>query len=100
MEARAERGFSVRHPTTRLVVEALRSHAREVAILASALPRPYEVEIWNGESGGIDELVATTGDLDVGRAAFTATVAKYPGRRITLRQRARVLIDSERPDEV
>src|SRR5260370_20057248 len=41
MEARDERGFSVRHPTTRLVVEALRSHAREVAILASALPPPY-----------------------------------------------------------
>ena len=38
-----------------------------------------------------EQLIAFVSDLGVARAAYAAAVAFKPGKRITLRQRARIL---------
>lgn len=44
----------------------------------------------------IDRELALATVLDVAWAAYHAAVAKYPGRVVTLRQRARILGSTER----
>lgn len=55
---------------------------------------PYSINEWYGGNSTPIKLVAATGHVEVAHAAFHASVAAYPGRRITLQQRALVIEDS------
>ena len=54
----------------------------------------YQVNEWYGGNSTPIKLVASTGHVEVGHAAYEAAIAAYPGRRITLQQRAMVIEDS------
>jgi hypothetical protein len=55
---------------------------------------PYLVEQWDDADSHVEELIALTGDYRVARAAFDEAVRQWPGRIVTLRQKARLLADS------
>lgn len=57
---------------------------------------PYSVELWDDEDQHVEELIALTGDYRVAKAAFDEAVKARPGRIVTLRQKARLLVDSRR----
>jgi hypothetical protein len=86
MESRAARGFRISSQTAPLVIAALRHYAD----LALGTPSAYHVERWDRLGQHVEEVVATTGLILVGKAAFRPAVEQYPGTRITLRQGIRV----------
>ena len=49
------------------------------------------IDLWNDADRTIEQVIAFVSDLQVARAAYEAAVKAKPGKRITLRQRARVL---------
>ncbi len=51
----------------------------------------YRIDLWDDEDRLIEQVIAFVSDLDVARAAYAAAVKAKPGKRITLRQRARVI---------
>ena len=51
----------------------------------------YRVDLWDDADRRIDQVIAFVSDLEVARAAYEAAVKAKPGKRITLRQRARVI---------
>ena len=57
---------------------------------------PYSVELWDDADSHVEELIALTGDYRVARAAFDEAVKRRPGRIVTLRQKTRLLADSQR----
>lgn len=57
----------------------------------------YELSVFD-ESGNLLEVLGRLADLDVALAAFDAAVAKHPGKRIFLRDRARVIRRSDRSE--
>ena len=44
----------------------------------------------------VEELIVLTGDYRVAKAAFDEAVKRRPGRTVTLRQKTRLLADSQR----
>jgi hypothetical protein len=55
---------------------------------------PYLVEQWDDTDSHVEELIASTGDYRVARAAYVEAVKRRPGRIVTLRQKTRLLADS------
>jgi hypothetical protein len=60
----------------------------------------YSVELFKegGESAGQEEIVDHHNNLTVARAIYRGRVSQYPGRLVRLRERARVLARSDRPE--
>jgi hypothetical protein len=54
----------------------------------------FRIDLWDDKDRTIEKVIAFVSDLDVARAAYTAAVAAKPGKRITLRQRARIIKSS------
>ena len=79
MEARISKGFRVCPETAPLMVEALRLYARMHAIE----PANFRVEKWDWRNQHVEEVVASTSLLMVGRAAFEAR-DQYSGSQLTL----------------
>lgn len=87
MEARLSTGFRVSPETAPVIVEARRLYAHMHAIG----PANFRVEKWDWRSQHVEEVVATTSLLLIGRAAFEAAREQYPGSQLTLRQGIRVI---------
>ena len=51
----------------------------------------FRIDLWDDGDKRIEQVIAFASDLVVARAAYAAAVQAKPGKRITLRQRARVL---------
>jgi hypothetical protein len=52
----------------------------------------FRIDLWDvGGRVTIEKVIAFVSDLDEARAAYEAAVKAKPGKRITLRQRARVI---------
>ena len=60
----------------------------------------YRLELFKegGEGAGHEEIVDRHDNLTVARAIYRGRVSQYPGRLIKLRNRARVLARSDRPE--
>ena len=60
----------------------------------------YSVELFKdgGEGAGQEEIIDRHDNLTVARAIYRGCVAQYTGRLVTLRDRARVLARSDRPE--
>ena len=54
----------------------------------------FRIDLWDDADKRIEQVIAFVSDLEVARAAYAAAVQAKPGKRITLRQRARVLDSS------
>ena len=80
MEAGISKGFQVCPETAPLMVEALRLYARMHAIE----PANFRVEKWDWRNQHVEEVVASTSLLIVGRAAFEAAREQYSGSQLTL----------------
>ena len=55
----------------------------------------FRVDIWDDTGSSIVEHVAGVDDFEVAVATYWAAVARWPTARITLRQGARVVLESE-----
>ena len=55
---------------------------------------PFKVETWT-KNGNIDRLLAMASNLLVARGAYDAAVALYPQAQISLRQGARVIVETK-----
>jgi hypothetical protein len=60
----------------------------------------YSVELFKegGEGAGHQEIIDRHDNLTVARAIYRGRVSQYPGRLVKLRNRARVLARSDRPE--
>jgi hypothetical protein len=56
----------------------------------------YSLDVYD-ERDNLVEVLGRLADLAVAHAAFDAAVAKYPGKRIFLRERARVIRRYDEP---
>jgi len=54
----------------------------------------YRVELW-AENEKIDRVIARCSSIDAAHAAVTWAIGQFPGKRITLRHRTKVLDGSE-----
>lgn len=63
--------------------------------MGSRIEHEWKVEQWSS-SDAIERVFAICDRVDVGLAAYEATVAAYPEHHITLRHGARVIRDSAR----
>jgi hypothetical protein len=63
--------------------------------MGSKIEHEWKVEQWS-ERDSIERVFAICDRLDIGLAAFDASVAAYPDKHITLRHGARVIRDSTR----
>ena len=63
--------------------------------MGSKIELEFRVEAWS-PSDAIERVFAICDRVDVGLAAFDASVAAYPDKHITLRHGARVIRDSVR----
>lgn len=52
---------------------------------------PYKVEVWDADAEYVEHVVAISAHPAIGFAAFYAAAQEYPGRRITLRFKSRIL---------
>jgi hypothetical protein len=55
----------------------------------------YTLDVYD-ERGNLVEVLGRVADLAVAHAAFEAAVAKYPDKRICIRERCRVIRSSDR----
>jgi hypothetical protein len=60
----------------------------------------YSVELFKagGKGAGQEEIVDRHDNLTVARAIYRGRVSQYPGRLVKLRDRARVLAQSDQPE--
>jgi hypothetical protein len=56
----------------------------------------FRIDIWHDDDSGIEREVVLCTDLSLARKWFEDVVVRYPGKIITLRQRAQVLMCTER----
>jgi len=56
----------------------------------------YSIDVFD-ERDNLIEVLGRVADLAVAHAAFDAAVAKYPDKRIFIRDKARVIRSSDRP---
>ena len=68
--------------------------------IVSGTEGKYSVELFKegGEGVGMEEIVDRHDNLTVARAIYRGRVSQYPGRLVKLRDRARVLARSDRPE--
>jgi hypothetical protein len=55
----------------------------------------FRIDVWDETGVSIVEHVAGVADFEVAEATYWAAVARWPAARITLRQGARVVLESE-----
>jgi hypothetical protein len=55
----------------------------------------FRIDVWDETGVSIVEHVAGVDDFEVAEATYWAAVARWPAARITLRQGARVVLESE-----
>jgi hypothetical protein len=60
---------------------------------------PYLVEQWDDTDSHVEELIASTGDYRVARAAYVEAVKRRPGRIVTLRQKSSSALRRQRAGE-
>jgi hypothetical protein len=51
----------------------------------------FRIDLWDDADRTIEQVIVFVSDLEVARAAYAAAVQAKPGKRITLRQRARII---------
>ena len=51
----------------------------------------FRIDLWDDADRTIEQVIAFVSDLQVARAAYEAAVKAKRGKRITLRQRARII---------
>lgn len=56
----------------------------------------FRIDVWLDDDSGIDREILLCTDLSLARRWFEDVATKYPGKLITLRQRAQVLMSTER----
>lgn len=56
----------------------------------------YSLDVFD-EDGNLVEVLGRVADLAVAHGAFEAAVAKYPDKRICIREKARAIRSSDRP---
>lgn len=61
--------------------------------MGSKIEHPWKVEQWS-DRDAIERVFAICDRLDIGQAAYEASVLAYPNKHITLRHGARVIRDS------
>ena len=52
---------------------------------------PYKVEVWDEAGLAVEQVLAVTASGSIGYAAYYAATREFPGRRITLRHKNRIL---------
>jgi hypothetical protein len=52
---------------------------------------PFRVELWDDKDLRVEEMIAIAGDFFTASCAYEEAVKRRPGKRITLRQKARVI---------
>jgi hypothetical protein len=52
----------------------------------------FRVDVWDSAANSIVEHIACIDDFEVAEATYRAAVARWPRARITVRQRARVVM--------
>lgn len=58
--------------------------------------RPYTVNLQREDDSGVEEVLCAASHPKIARAAYRAAVDLYPGRIITLQNRALVMARSDR----
>ena len=53
---------------------------------------PFRVELWDDKDSHIEEVIALASDYGTARSAYEEAVKRRPGKLITLRQKARVIV--------
>ena len=82
-------------------LQARECHRVRIAPRRGETPPPaeylrYTLDVYD-ERGNYVECLGRLADLAVAHAAFEAAVAKYPDKRISIRDKARVIRRSDRP---
>jgi len=52
---------------------------------------PFRVEQWDAAGARLEQILAASADLNLGRAAFAEAVRQRPAQRIVLRHKTRVI---------
>jgi hypothetical protein len=52
---------------------------------------PFRVELWDDNDTHIEEVIALVSDFATAKSAFEEAVRRRPGKRIILREKARVI---------
>ena len=52
---------------------------------------PFRVEVWDDRDTHIEEVIALVSDFATAKSAFDEALKRRPGKRIILRQKARVI---------
>jgi hypothetical protein len=60
---------------------------------------PFRVELWDRHAQHIRWVVAATGTVHIGHAAFNAAIENWPAEHFTLRYGARLLCEHPREDK-
>jgi hypothetical protein len=89
-------------PTPRAWAQVNRLRASRKAPLPASAPVAkeelhYSLETWTAR-GAIDRVLALIDHFFVGHAAFDEALVQFPKTKITLRAKAQVIRDSDRPD--
>ena len=79
------------HKTTRVIVKSGKGIVSQ---------GKYSIELFKagGKGAGQEEIVDRHDNLTVARAIYRGRVSQYPGRLVKLRDRARILARSDRPE--
>lgn len=57
---------------------------------------PFAVELWDDDTMAVERVIARASSNQLARAIFGTAQKEFPGRRITVRRDAEILLDSER----
>lgn len=57
---------------------------------------PYRVELWDGPANQVERLLARATNAMLARAIFKEAQSEFPGRRITVRDGAKIIADSQK----
>ena len=52
---------------------------------------PFKIEVWDDADRHVEELIALVSDFRTAQIAYNDAVRRWPGKLITLRQKARVI---------
>jgi hypothetical protein len=72
-------------------VKALLGEAEQVENL------PYRVELWTGSSSQVERILARATNAQLASAIFKEAVNEYPGRRVTVSDGPKIVLDSGQP---
>ena len=94
-QSQAGSGARLTPDAVNIALAALRSHADVLGPPKSVKTRrAFQIEALNSQ-GWPEEVLAAVNDEVIARAAFEAAVRQHPGRKLRLRQGARLVAESE-----